>query len=282
MRSSDLTVQPQKQLTYSQILEARLEQALALSELFDPKKSSQLTWDKKLGATHARGSVPIDGKDTRIDIVFSSHDSGIVNIEFAVGDQFKVTGRGGVAEVFATVIEAVKQFVTDHPKITTLTFTASEQSRARMYDTLAKRVSKQLGWHVVPYDEMVSDTRLQSILGHGDFTFAIEKGEAPEHRQAAQRPQHGEFTPIFYVYAFENPDLPVIKIRAKKAMAAERFVIKNVPGYNKEHPMSVFALKAPPNGRTDVEDMGEVPPPPPKVEPPRSTLGDLLRKKLGV
>lgn len=250
-------------------------------ELFEPKKASPLDWEKNLGVTYASGSLDIGGRDVNIDITFSSMDDGIVNIEFQVGGSFELTGKGGVAEVFSTVIEAVKKFVTDHPKITTLTFTAEEKSRAKMYDTITKRVAKQLDWHVVPYDEVAADPKFRSAMSYGAFLFVIERGAAPEHRQAAQKPQHSEFLPVLYVYAYENPDLPTIKVKAKSSTAAEKWVVQNIPGYEKEHPMSVFAVKAPPEGRKII-DKGTVPSAPPK--PPERKLNDLelkLKQKLG-
>jgi hypothetical protein len=254
---------------------------MRINELFDPNEASDLEWQKDLGVTYAQGEVIVGGKPVSIDITFANMDDGIVNIEFMVSGSFELTGKGGVAEVFSTVIEAVKQFVTEHPKINILTFTAEEQSRARMYDTITKRVAKQLGWHVIPYEEMAADPRMKTAMSYGAFLFAIERGEAPAHRQAAQKPQHSEFLPILYVYAYENPELPAIKLKAKSSTAAEKWVIQNIPGYEKEHPMSIFAVKAPPEGRK-VIDKGTVPSAPPK--PPERKLNDLelkLKQKLG-
>lgn len=281
MRAQDLTSKPQpkKQPTYTEMLEARLRDQLAVkpapkftalewaimegggsleeskpvTELFDRKTAAPIEWDKGLGVTYARSTVPIGGKQVELDVTFSNVDDGIVDIEFMVGGRFSITGTGGVGPVFATVVQACKEFVTEHPKITTLTFTAGEQSRARMYDTIAKRVSKEMGWHVVPYDEMVNDPKFQYASRYGDFVFAIERGQAPASRQAAQKPQHGDFLPVFYVYAFENPDLPAIKIQTKNSGSAEDWVIKNIPGYDKEHPMSIFAVKVPPKDRKIVD-----------------------------
>jgi hypothetical protein len=249
-----------------------------ITELFDPKQASPLEWDKGLGVTYAEGEIEINGHRINIDITFSNVDDGVVDIEFMVGGKFDLTGKGGASQVFATVVNAVKEFVAGNPKITTITFTAHEQSRAKMYDTLAKRVSKQVGWHVVPYDEMIADPKLHN--NSGEFTFAIQKGSAPEHRQAAQKPQHGGFVPVYYVYAYENPKLPIIKIKAKKSMDAEMWVIKNIPGYENEHSMSIFATKTPPKGRTDIVDKGEVPVKPKPVPQDPTSLGAQLRAKL--
>ena len=63
-------------------------------------------------------------------------------------------------------------------------------------------------------------------------------------------------------------------------MDAEMWAIKNVPGYDNEHPMSIFTTKTPPEGRTDIIDKGSVPvPKKPEAQDPNS-LSAQLRAKL--
>lgn len=247
-------------------------------ELFDPKQASPLSWDGNLGVAYASGHVKIGGHDVAIDITFSDMDEGVANIEFMVGGSFELTGSGGASQVFATVIEAVKQYVAEHPKITTITFTAEERSRAKMYDTLTKRVARQLGWHVIPYEEVAQDPKFKTAMSYGAFLFAIEKGQAPAHRAEWQKPQHSKFTTVFYVYSREE-DLPVYKVKAKRSSEAEHYVIRTVPEYQKANPMGVFAGTVPiPNAI----DLGEVPPPKPKPAPHQHTpLEIALRQRLG-
>lgn len=253
-----------------------------LTELFHPENASFLDWEKSPGVTYAHGDVNINDKNVAIDITFADMGDGIVNIEFMVGGSFELTGSGGASKVFATVIEAVREFVLKNRRVKYITFTAEEKSRARMYDTITKRVAHKLGWHVVPYDEVMSDPRFKTLVSYGAFAFVIQRGGAPAHRQAAQKPQHGEFDTIFYVYGFENPEGPAVKIKAKSSTAAEKWVIQNVPGFENEHPMSVFAIKSPPPGR-EVIDKGTVPAPAPKptpreLNPIEKALHDKLNK----
>lgn len=254
---------------------------MLLRELFDKSQASPLEWDESNPyAVYASGHVPVGGHDVAIDITFSMEDEGIVNIEFMVGGEFELTGKGGTNQVFATVIEAVKKFVKQRPRtVNVITFTAEEKSRARMYDTLAKRVAQQLGWHVIPYEEMIADPRFKTMLSYGAYSFAIERGHAPAHRQAAQKPQHAKWANIFYVYSFENPELPAIKLIAKDGNQAELWVMRNVPEYKNEDPFAVFARKSTPPERKIV-DMGTVPEPKPQPQPDPNSLGALLRAKL--
>jgi hypothetical protein len=251
-----------------------------IAELFDSNKAVPHKWTS---LTQAKAQLP-DGRFLTVnfrpvDPKNSDYSNQPWSIEFSVNDEFEITGGGGVNTIFATVIEVIKHFAEAFHNIPALYFTAEERSRARMYDTLAKRVAQQIGWHVVPYDEMMQDPKYQTPLSYGDFMFAIEPGTAPEHRQDAQRPQHGEFLPIYYVHSAENKELPAIKLKAKAAHKAEEWVIKNVPEYKNEHPMAVMAYKKIPQN-VKIIDMGTVTEPKkPEPQDPNS-LGAKLRAKL--
>ena len=252
-----------------------------LPELFDPKLAMPLQWEVSPGTVYAYGQVRTKHGDVSIDITFAEMDKGVWNIEFMVGGSFELTGGGGSSQVFATVIAGVKKFLTKVKNVNAITFTAEEKSRAKAYDTIAKRVARDIDWHVVPFEDMQVDPKYAEVRSYGAYAFAIEKGQAPEHRQAAQKPQHGHWITPYYVYSFEFPELPAIKIIAKDGNVAEMFVRRNVPEYKDADPMGVYASKHPPEGRK-VIDMGEAPPEPPK--PPErvpTPLEQKLRDKLG-
>lgn len=252
-----------------------------ISELFDPKLAMPLQWEVNKGSVYAYGQVKTNHGDVEIDITFAEMDKDVWNIEFMVGGSHEVTGSGGANQVFATVIASVNKFLTKVPTAHTITFTAEEKSRARAYDTIAKRVAKNLGWHVVPHDDLVQDPKYGLLRSYGAFAFAIEKGAAPAHRQAAQKPQHANWITTYYVYSFEFPELPAIKIRAKDGNVAEMWVRRNVPEYKNADPMGIYASKEPPEVRKIV-DMGEVPPEPQKPAPRvLNPLEQALRAKLG-
>jgi hypothetical protein len=251
-----------------------------LLELFD-KQAIPLAWSKSLHTTIATGDLahanPNDHRD--LDIRFWDEGKGVAEMEFNVDGEFTVTGAGGANVIFATVIEAVKKFITDNPKINTLRFSAQEQSRARMYDTITKRVSKSLGWHVVPHEEMIANPKFQTGGGYG---FAVQKGQAPVHRAHAQATQHEKFKNIWYVYSMEDPKAPVIKITGgNKSSDVEMFVHKHNKLYQHLNAMGTFASHQPPEGRKDIIDGGEfkeTPKPEPRVPTP---LEQKLRDKLG-
>lgn len=245
-----------------------------LPEVFNPNKAAPLMWAN----AHKAVAVVSDTQDLSVN--FISHGNKIFAIEFNINNEYEMTGEGNVAVIFATVIEAVKQFV-QRADVKAIFFTADEKSRAKMYDTLSKRVAKQVGWHVVPYNDMVADPKYRTPLSYGDYMFVLEPGPAPEHRQAAQKPQHGEFMTIWHIVNMEDPKHPAIRIKAKNGDEAEKWVMKNVPEYKDVDPFAVFARKSVPADRKII-DMGTVPPPAPK--PPErvpTPLETALRAKLG-
>jgi hypothetical protein len=245
-----------------------------LSELFSPDKAANIGWPSD---TQAVSKLP---GNRRLMINFISHGDGIYAIEFNVDDQFDMTGKGEVSSVFATVITAIKQFVHHQgADLKSLFFTADEKSRAKMYDTLAKRVAKQVGWHVIPYDEMTADEKYRTPLSYGDFLFALEPGPAPEHRATAQKPQHAGFLPVFYVISAETPELFAIKIKAKNGNEAENWVIRNIPEYKNQDPFGVIARRVPPNDRPII-DKGTLPEKPKPIPQDPNSIGSKLRAKL--
>jgi hypothetical protein len=223
-----------------------------ISELFDPKQVVPFEW---VNAQRARAQLP-DGRYLIVSFspsVERNWNSAPYSVEFSVNDEFDVTGGGNVSTIFATVIEIIKKFTERKHGLLGLFFTAEEPSRAKMYDTLSKRVAKQMGWHVVPHEELANTPSYRTEMTSGNFVFAIEPGHAPEHRAHAQKPQHSEFMPIFFVVSIEHSDLPVIKVKAKKASLAIKWVLDNVPEYKDEDHMAVNAYAAPPKDRPIID-----------------------------
>lgn len=241
-----------------------------LSELFDPKHVQPIEWEND---NHARAKL---GEKT-IHVIFME-TGGHVYLEFSVDHEFQVTGRGDANAVFATVIHAVKEYVARWPGVHTFVFTANEQSRARMYDALAKRVSKQLGWHVVPYDEVMTDPKYADAR-KGSYAFVVEKGHAPEHRQAAQKPQHEKFKDIWFVGSMEDKTLPVFKVSGGKGWEAENFVMRTRQEYKGFHPMGMYSSHTPPPNQKII-DLGEYKPPYKAPPEDPNSIGAKLRAKL--
>ncbi|NDG32734.1 hypothetical protein EB118_22000, partial [bacterium] len=127
-----------------------------LTELFNTEPL-ELEWDGYGEEQQAKAVLPArPGHPSDVlRIKFTEVGDGVAEVFFSLNDDFDLTGRGNVSVIFATVINAITDYVRDmEDTIETIIFTAKEPSRARMYDTLSKRVAAKFGWHVVPYDEM--------------------------------------------------------------------------------------------------------------------------------
>lgn len=224
-----------------------------LSELLDPKLAQPVEWQDSETAV---SKLP-NGKTIIVNL---RKRRGVVTVEFSVDGQYQITGRGDANQVFVTVIQVVKEFVENNPEVHTFTFTANEYSRARLYDALTKRVSAQLGWHVVPFDELMSAPEYEDIRTIGGYLFVIEKGAAPEHRQSFQKPQHGKFKNIWYVSSMDDKELPQYKVTGgKKAWHAMKYVIDNIAEYKQLNPQVITAKHHPQPGQ-EIIDLGEYTP----------------------
>jgi len=241
-----------------------------ITELFDPKLAVDLEWAEGSDYVAARGYVTVTNPDgyggeygneeeVELEIEFGEYphpQRKEYEVQFKVGESFAITGGGNTSVIFATVIQACKDFVEMY-KPDRLFFTADEQSRARMYDTITKRVAKQVGWHVLPFDEIQKDPLYRHKSGNG-FMFVIAKGEAPEKFQSSQKPQHGSFMPIWFVYNLDK-DTPTVavKVRAPDRVAAVAHARKIEPSFKDLDSMQIHALSSLPKREvTDVIDGG--------------------------
>ena len=241
-----------------------------ITELFDPKLAIDLEWAEGSDYIAARGYVTVTNPDgfggeygneeeVELEVEFGEfphRNRKEYEVQFKVGDSYDITGGGNANVIFATVIQACKDFVEMyHPD--RLFFTAKEQSRARMYDTITKRVAKQVGWHVIPFDEIQKDPLYRNSSDNG-FVFVIDKGAAPEKWSSAQQPQHGSFMPIFYVYNVDK-DTPTVavKVRAPNREIATQHAMKIEPSFKDLDSMQIHALSSLPKREvTDVIDGG--------------------------
>jgi len=239
-------------------------QSQNLKELLDPKLAIDLDWAEGSDYIAARGYVTVtdqygNKEDVELEVEFGEfpqRNRKEYEVQFKVGDSYDITGGGNANVIFATVIQACKDFVEMY-KPDRLFFTAKEQSRARMYDTLTKRVAKQVGWHVIPFDEIQKDPLYRNNSDNG-FVFVIGKGAAPEKWSSAQQPQHGSFMPIFYVYNVDK-DTPTVavKVRAPNRETAVQHAMKIEPSFKDLDLMQIHALNSLPKREvTDVIDGG--------------------------
>jgi hypothetical protein len=225
-----------------------------LSELISQKLAQPIIW---VNSSIARSNLP-SGEE--IEVQFAPEATGYDEISFSVDREFRITGRGNSSQIFATVIQAIKEYIANNPKLHTIALAANEKSRARAYDTLIKRITPELGWHVVPHDDIIKDPKYAEAMARGGYLFAMEKGTAPEHRQPEQKPKHGTFKNVWYVNNIDDKTLPQYKVTGgEKAWHVMKYVIDNIEEYRQLNPQTIIAKHYPRPGQ-QIIDLGEYKP----------------------
>jgi len=122
---------------------------MLLQELFDPAVAFDIDWDwSDLQSGDVYASA-YDRQGRNIDFSFISTNPGAWDIEFVRGGSHAITGRGDAERVFATVLQAVQQFVQRvRPQV--VLFSGKETSRARLYRALVNRYANQWGYQLYP------------------------------------------------------------------------------------------------------------------------------------
>jgi hypothetical protein len=107
---------------------------------------------------HKDSSANVNLPDgTLLDIIFDLYDSGAFDIFFKRSGRLTATGGSDEFRIFATVIDAIRQWwkQLDKERVHQITFSAakgnnSEDSKRRsiLYKRFAKQFAQQIGWHL--------------------------------------------------------------------------------------------------------------------------------------
>lgn len=136
------------------------EKNQTIEEAFD--KPYPIKWEKsEHGDYDAMATLP-DGKP--LTIMFNHESPDEVVITFWRNNNLELTGEGDAQRVFATVLQAIQEFLKiEQPAI--ISFSASKEvepgqnmmSRSKLYDRLVKRYAQQWGYNAqsIDYDEGV-------------------------------------------------------------------------------------------------------------------------------
>ena len=145
-----------------------------LTELFDSKTAFPLEWDDSFAPTELHANAyDRQGRTINISFVpFHLNDNWeAVDIEFTRGGSHDVTGRGDAERVFATVIEAIKVYISEYNQPLFILFSGKEQSRFKLYNRMIARYASQFGYQVIPYDQLPHE--LRDIPGLPRDVFAL-------------------------------------------------------------------------------------------------------------
>jgi hypothetical protein len=153
--------------------------AKELTELFDPGTALPLEWERMPGPS-IQGvkskddlyATAYDNDGRTININFVPMRNGIVDISFNRGGSMDITGKGSAAQIFATVVDAINKYIkAEHPGW--ISFSASEPSRAKLYQHMVKRLSGS--YELLSPDQYPASEDLENAqLGVGQF-FLLRK-----------------------------------------------------------------------------------------------------------
>ena len=134
------------------------------------------------------------GDGTYLSIMFTDDyygdELGDWGIEFHRNNSQEVTGEGDAQKVFATVLEAIRQFVDSHNP-NSVTFSASKEpeadmaqpgsnvnpeSRAKLYNRLVQRYASSMGYRA---QQEESNGKVTYVLRRGSQDMAEARGLAP-------------------------------------------------------------------------------------------------------
>lgn len=144
-----------------------------LTELFDPKYSFAIEWDRDYSRGLEQHAVAYDRQGRELNVDFVPYSDNVVEIEFSRGGSHAITGRGDAERVFATVMRVIGIYLSKyHPKF--LIFLGSEASRNSLYRAMVTRYAPRFGYEPVPI-EIATDEFEGGMPGYNDKSFALER-----------------------------------------------------------------------------------------------------------
>ena len=128
-----------------------------ITELYDPESSFSLEWDDTFGPKE-RHATAYDRQGRTVNIDFVPTGKNITEVEFTRGGSYDVTGRGDATFVFATVLQAFREYLQGYrPKY--IVFSAKEGSRYRLYQKLVNRFASTVGYKQFNLNRLKPETR---------------------------------------------------------------------------------------------------------------------------
>jgi hypothetical protein len=175
----------------SPLMEENLDEASGVipsekvNEVLSSRSAFDLKWEaQRLGRDRLDIARAQDSEGTNLAYNFwykSNYDATVV--EFSRGDnwnkQFAVSGAGEQFRVFATLLEAIRQYVANHP-VQYIMFSSKEPSRTRLYKALSMKYMPALGYNLVPKGKMASVKALVKKKGSLPGHKAISAGKMPK------------------------------------------------------------------------------------------------------
>lgn len=193
-----------------------------ITELFSPKGGLPLEWESNMGAVYANAIDHNTGK--KIEVHFWQLPEGAVEIDFMVDESYQLTNRGDQFIVFATVVNAIKEYDERYaPKY--LIFSAKESSRKSLYTKMVKRLAPTVGYKIGTIDVLPQEVHDSISLTPGDFVLIHNS----TNEIVSEEVITAKYNNLLMKYAFNSASL-VLKAfepTTKNPLAYVKFVKEN-------------------------------------------------------
>lgn len=165
-----------------------------ITELYDPQSSFSLEWDNTFGPKEMHATA-YDRQGRTINIDFVPTGKNMTEVEFTRGGSYDVTGRGDATFVFATVLQAFKEYLQGYrPKY--IVFSAKEGSRFSLYQKLVNRFVSTVGYKQFDLNRLKPETR-ERIGASGTNVILLYDTMAKVEEETAQSPWRWTGNEIF-------------------------------------------------------------------------------------
>jgi hypothetical protein len=124
--------------------------------------------------TYATVALAHDSSGGEIEVLFTPLDEGgtAIDFDFTRGGSYEMTGGGEAGRVFATVLNALGEYLKDYYQPDYITFASKGDSRTRAYTSLIKRFAGRFGYRQVPYDSLPKEITDQPTPPGELFAFS--------------------------------------------------------------------------------------------------------------
>lgn len=173
-----------------------------LNELYDQDSAYPLDWQDNYGPEEMSARAR-DRRGNYIDIKFIPVADNIVDVEFSKNDNYDLTNQGDANAVFATVLEAFRQYLAGHkPKI--LIFSAKGGNRYSLYMRMIARFAEQVGYRQFDVTKLSPETQ-QQLEFQGSNLIVLRRtaesiNERGRKRSRAKTAYGGYFFPGYGYY----------------------------------------------------------------------------------
>ena len=149
-----------------------------IREIFEPETAFDIEWQNYYAPDIQSQAIAYDRQGRNIDITFTVWGKGMVDIEFSRGGRTNITGASDAHRVLATVIEAIRVYVTQMYAAPYLLFSSSEPSRTRAYSAIVRRLATQFGYTPIDKKDLPPGTwtgELDDVVRGATHSFILQR-----------------------------------------------------------------------------------------------------------